>query len=222
MLIDLPPCWRMKLQAELTSPAFAALCAFVTQERRTQNVFPSERDVFHAFRATPFAHVRVVLLGQDPYHGAGQAHGLCFSVPKGVPKPPSLRNILKELHADLGVPQVEHGDLSAWAERGVFLLNTVLTVREGQAGSHHKRGWERFTDAAITALVAGERPLVFALWGKPAAQKRALIDETRHRVVTAAHPSPLSAYRGFVGAKPFSAIQNALRELGQPPLDFAL
>ncbi len=222
MLVDLTSCWRSRLQDELNSASFSALSAFVDKERSEHVVFPSEADVFRAFRETPFNKVRVVLLGQDPYHGAGQAHGLCFSVPEGVPKPPSLRNICKELEADQGVRVPVHGDLSAWAARGVLLLNTVLTVREGEANSHHKRGWERLTDAAISALGTGERPLVFALWGKPAQQKRALVDERIHRVVTAAHPSPLSAHRGFIGARPFSAIEEALRSLNQPVIDFSL
>jgi uracil-DNA glycosylase len=164
----------------------------------------------------------VVLLGQDPYHGPEQAHGLCFSVPAGVSAPPSLKNMFKELEADLGVPKPSTGDLGPWAERGFLLLNTVLTVREGEAGSHQKRGWERLTDQAIRALSSRQRPLVFALWGKPAQQKRALVDETRHKVVVAAHPSPLSAHRGFLGARPFSAIQAALTALGEAPFDFRL
>jgi uracil-DNA glycosylase len=220
--VDLPACWRAQLAEELVSPAFAALSAFVDRERAAQRVFPAPVDVFRAFRATPFDAVRVVLLGQDPYHGAGQAHGLCFSVPKGVPAPPSLRNMFTELVSDQGVSPPSTTDLSAWAERGVLLLNTVLTVREGEAGSHQKRGWERLTDAAMRALSTRARPCVFALWGKPAQQKRGLIDERRMRVVCAAHPSPLSAWRGFLGARPYSAIQAALAELGQGALDFQL
>jgi uracil-DNA glycosylase len=222
MLIDLPPCWASALAPELSTPAFARLSRFVDAERAGFRVYPAEPDVFRAFRATPFESVRVVLLGQDPYHGPSQAHGLCFSVPPGVAPPPSLKNIFKELQADLGLAPAAHGDLSPWTERGLLLLNTVLTVREGEAGSHHERGWEALTDAAIRALSARAKPLVFALWGKPAQQKRALIDERRHRVVTAAHPSPLSAHRGFLGARPFSAIQTALGALGQAPFDFRL
>lgn len=219
---DLPVCWRAQLAPVLQSPVFAELSRFVEAERAQHNVFPAREDVFRAFRATPFDAVRVVLLGQDPYHGLGQAHGLCFSVPQGVPVPPSLRNMFTELSSDLGVAIAGSTDLSAWAERGVLLLNTVLTVREGEAGSHQKRGWEQLTDAAIRALGARATPLVFALWGKPAQQKRALIDEQRMRVVCAAHPSPLSAWRGFLGAKPFSAINAALGELGQSAIDFRL
>lgn len=222
MRVELPACWRRALASELNAPEFAALSAFVDEERRTSRVYPREGQVFRAFCATPFERVRVVLLGQDPYHGAGQAHGLCFSVPRGVALPPSLRNIFRERASDLRLSAPQHGDLSAWAERGLLLLNAVLTVREGEACSHQKRGWERLTAGAITALSARARPVVFALWGKPAEQKRKLIDERRHRVVTAAHPSPLSAHRGFLGARPFSAIQTALAELGEPPFDFGL
>jgi uracil-DNA glycosylase len=162
----------------------------------------------------------VVLLGQDPYHGEGQAHGLCFSVPRGVKLPPSLKNMLKELSADVGVRGPDHGDLSVWAERGMLLLNTVLTVRAGDARSHAKLGWERFSDAVIRAVSSGERPVVFALWGNDARDKAKLVDTSRHRVVLAAHPSPLSAHRGFLGARPFGAINAGLAELGEPPFDF--
>lgn len=218
----LPATWRAQLAAELAAPYFAQLSSFVDEERRAHTVYPAEPHVLRAFHDTPFDAVRVVLLGQDPYHGAGQAHGLCFSVPDGVPLPPSLRNMCRELASELGMEPPQSGDLTAWAKRGVLLLNTVLTVREGLAGSHQKRGWERFTDAAIVALSRRAQPVVFALWGKPAAQKRKLIDEQRHRVVTAAHPSPLSAHRGFLGTRPFQAINDALRELGQSPVDFRL
>jgi uracil-DNA glycosylase len=219
--VDLPRCWSAQLAPELAAPPFAALSAFVERERAQHRVYPAAAHVFRAFQATPFEAVRVVLLGQDPYHGPGQAHGLCFSVPQGVAAPPSLRNIFRELVSDLGVSPPSTTDLSAWAARGVLLLNTVLTVREGEAGSHQKQGWERLTDAAIRALVARPRPVVFALWGKPAQQKQALIDPARARVVCAAHPSPLSAHRGFLGARPFSAIGAALAELGHEPIDFA-
>jgi uracil-DNA glycosylase len=222
MRVDLPACWQRVLSAELSDPSFSALSAFVDEERRQRAVFPPEEQVFRAFRETPFEQVRVVLIGQDPYHGLGQAHGLCFSVPSGVPLPPSLRNMFRELESDLGLRPAHEGDLSRWAAQGLLLLNTVLSVRKGQAASHQKRGWERVTDGAIRALSARERPVVFALWGKPAEQKRKLIDESRHRVTLAAHPSPLSAYRGFLGARPFSAIQRALTELGQAPFDFSL
>jgi uracil-DNA glycosylase len=222
MECQLPASWRAQLSAELAAPYFAQLEAFVDGERAKHEIYPAESDVFRAFRETPFDAVRVVLLGQDPYHGPGQAHGLCFSVPAGVALPPSLRNMFRELETELGKPAPKSGDLTPWAKRGVLLLNTVLTVRAAEAGSHQKQGWERFTDAAITALSRRSRPLVFALWGKPAAQKRKLVDEQRHRVLTAAHPSPLSAHRGFLGTKPFAAISQALIELGEPPIDFSL
>jgi len=219
-LLHLPDDWRDVLADAVGAPWVSELERQVASERQSGAVFPPEHDVFRAFWLTPFAQVRVVLLGQDPYHGAGQAHGLCFSVPHGVKAPPSLRNILRELTEDLGVPPAGHGDLSAWAEHGMLLLNTVSTVREGAAGSHRRFGWERFTDAVIAALSTQSRAMVFVLWGNPAREKRALIDTTRHRVVEAAHPSPLSAHRGFLGTRPFSAIQSALTELGQPAFDF--
>lgn len=222
MDVELPACWRKQLAGALAAPWFAELSAFVDDERTRHTVYPAPQHVFRAFVATPFERVRLVLLGQDPYHGAGQAQGLCFSVPAGLALPPSLRNIVRELSDDLGQKVPTSGDLSAWAERGVLMLNAVLTVREGEAGSHQKRGWERFTDAAMVALSVRSQPLVFALWGKPAEQKRKLIDETRHRIVSRAHPSPLSAHRGFLGTKPFSEINRALRELKQEPIDFSL
>ncbi len=222
MFVDLPACWQRALGAELGASYFADLCAFVDRERASHVVYPAEAAVFRAFTATPLAAVRIVLLGQDPYHGEGQAQGLCFSVPAGFPHPPSLRNILRELSTDLGVPAPSSGDLSVWAARGVLLLNTVLTVRESSAASHAKRGWERLTDAVISVLSQRTQPVVFMLWGKPAQAKVNLIDLSRHRVVVRAHPSPLSAHRGFLGTRPFSEVQRALRELGQPALDFAL
>ncbi len=222
MHVDLPACWQQALAAELEAPYFAELAAFVDAERAERTVYPAEDAVFRAFTATPLSAVRLVLLGQDPYHGEGQAHGLCFSVPVGIPPPPSLRNMLRELRTDLGLAVPESGDLTVWAERGALLLNTVLTVREGGAGSHAKRGWERLTDAAIVALSQRKQPAVFVLWGKPAERKARLIDGARHRLVVRAHPSPLSAHRGFLGTRPFSAIQHALRELGEPAFDFSL
>jgi len=222
VLVDLPACWREALGAELGASSFVALSDFVDQERARHTIYPAEANVFRAFTATPFENVRLVLLGQDPYHGENQAHGLCFSVAAGVKHPPSLRNILKERATDLDLPVPESGDLSVWATRGVLMLNTVLTVRAGEAGSHAGHGWERLTDAAISALSRRKRPLVFALWGKPAEAKAKLIDLSRHRAVVRAHPSPLSAHRGFVGTRPFSAIQAALAEVHEPSLDFGL
>ncbi len=221
MLVDLPRCWREALSAELGASYFGELAEFVDRERAAHAVYPDETCVFRAFTATPLAAVRIVLLGQDPYHGEGQAQGLCFSVADGLAHPPSLRNILRELETDLGVPYAASGDLSVWARRGALLLNTVLTVRAGEAASHAKRGWERFTDAAIRALSERKRPVVFVLWGKPAEQKVKFIDLSRHAVVIRAHPSPLSAHRGFLGTRPFSAIEAALRERDLAEFDFS-
>lgn len=218
----LPSNWREALQGELSEPYFEQLAAFVEEQRRSHEVFPAAEHTFEALSRTAPADVRVLLLGQDPYHGPGQAHGLCFSVPAGVPHPPSLRNIFRELAEDLGCTTPHSGDLSAWADRGVLLLNTVLTVRAREAGSHQRRGWERFTDAVIRAVDQGPQPVVFLLWGTPARKKRKLIGDGRHRVVEGVHPSPLSAHRGFFGSRPFSTVNRHLVELGQPPVDWAL
>lgn len=219
-----PPDWRALLADSLSALWFAELGAFVAEERRKGPVFPAEQEVFAALSRTPPERVRVVLLGQDPYHGPGQAHGLAFSVPRGVARPPSLLNIHKELQADLGHPMPDHGSLEAWAERGVLLLNTVLTVRAGEAASHAGRGWERLTDAIVSALAMREVPLVFLLWGSHAHKKTKLVEAsaTAHVVLCGVHPSPLSAYRGFFGSKPFSAVDRALASLGHPPLDWRL
>jgi uracil-DNA glycosylase len=218
----LPANWAAILADEFAQPYFAQLQAFVATERRRHVVYPPAKEVWAAFDRTPFERVRVLLLAQDPYHQAGQAHGLCFSVRSGVPQPPSLVNIFRELHDDLGCPPPDDGDLTPWAEQGVLLLNTVLTVRAGQAHSHRRQGWERFTDAVIAKLNERATPLVFALWGNPAQRKARLIDTRRHAVVSAAHPSPLSAHRGFFGSRPFSAINQALRRLGQEEIDWRL
>jgi uracil-DNA glycosylase len=218
--VNVPASWRAHL-AHLSAEGFAELERFVAEERQRGPVFPPEEHVFAALERTPYEAVRVVLLGQDPYHAAGQAHGLAFSVPRGVARPPSLLNMHKELHADLGVAIPDHGSLEAWADRGVLLLNTVLTVREGEAGSHARRGWERFTDGVIDALVHRPRPVVFVLWGSHA-QKKAQRIAAPHRVLLGVHPSPLSAHRGFHGSKPYSAIDRALQELGEAPIDWRL
>jgi uracil-DNA glycosylase len=210
-----PPSWRSRLSLE----GYDELSAFVAEERKKHAVFPPEEQVFHALARTPFEEVRVVILGQDPYHGEGQAHGLAFSVPRGVGKPPSLVNIHKELASDLGIEIPSHGNLDAWAEQGVLLLNTVLTVRAGEAGSHAGKGWERFTDAVIEALVARKEPVVFVLWGA-FAQKKAKLVRAPHVVIKGVHPSPLSAYRGFFGSKVYSAINSALVDLGRAPIDW--
>ncbi len=217
----LPADWRQVLAAETTKPYFKQLEKLVASERKDHSVFPAESDVFNALKFTPFAEVRVVLLGQDPYHDDGQAHGLCFSVQPGVKLPPSLVNIYKELQTDVGAKPVTHGHLTAWARRGVLLLNTVLTVRAHEAGSHKDKGWETFTDAVIQALNTRPDPVVFLLWGKFAHDKAELIDQKRHRVLMAAHPSPLSAKK-FFGSKPFSGANAALKELGKAPIDWQL
>lgn len=219
---ELPEGWRGVLEEEPHKPYFQNLVAFLQAERRQHTVYPPEEEVFAALEFTPYARVAVVILGQDPYHGPGQAHGLSFSVRPGVRLPPSLRNILKELRDDLGVPVPEHGCLTRWAEQGVLLLNTVLTVRAGEPLSHRGKGWETFTDAVIRQLNARPDPVVFVLWGTPARQKARIIDITRHPVIAAPHPSPLSARNGFFGSRPFSSVNAALRALGKPGIDWRL
>lgn len=217
----IPEGWR-GLHAEREEDYFLELERFVDGERRRATVYPPRSQVFRALELTPRASVRVVVMGQDPYHGPGQAHGLAFSVPVGVPKPPSLRNLLKELHADLGTPIPDSGDLTRWAERGVLLLNAVLTVREGQAGSHRGQGWERFTDAVVREVHDGPARVVFLLLGGRAREKTGGVDRARHGVVEAPHPSPLSAYRGFFGSRVFSRANDLLEEAGREPVDWAL
>jgi uracil-DNA glycosylase len=209
------------LGPETEEPYFHRLAEFVAAERAAHQVFPPRGEVFSALEATPYDRVRVVVLGQDPYHDDGQAHGMCFSVRPGTRIPPSLRNIYKELNTDLGLPVPETGYLMPWAERGVLLLNTVLTVRAHEAASHKGQGWERFTDAVIRAVSARERPAVFVLWGNHAKKKLPLIDTGRHAVVQGAHPSPLSARR-FLGSRPFSQIDAALAAFGEEPMDWTL
>ncbi len=220
----IPAAWRDALASAVEAPWFRELSAFVAEERRRGSVFPADEHVFEALARTAPDRVRVVVLGQDPYHGAGQAHGLAFSVPRGVPRPPSLVNVFRELRDDLGLEPPAHGCLEAWADRGVLLLNTVLTVREGEAGSHAGKGWERFTDAVIRALAACARPIVFVLWGAHAQKKAKLVEASgrAHRVLRGVHPSPLSAHRGFFGSRPFSAIDAHLRELHGEPMDWRL
>jgi uracil-DNA glycosylase len=218
---QLPSDWRHVLSGEFTQPYFEQLRAFVERERAENTVYPPEADVFNAFAATPFAKAKVLLLGQDPYHGPGQAHGMCFSVRPGVKPPPSLANMFKELKTDQGCDIPKHGFLQAWAERGVLLLNAVLTVRAGEPNSHKDQGWERFTDAVIRALDAREKPVVFALWGAYARKKAKLVKGAQHRIVEGAHPSPLSAAK-FFGSKPYSAINAALEEVGEKPIDWEI
>lgn len=214
--------WKDALPGEKEKPYFRELMEFVTHERERYQVFPPERDVFNALKFTSYEQTKVLILGQDPYHDVGQAHGLAFSVRPGVRPPPSLLNIFRELHDDVGVPMPKSGSLTGWAEQGVLLLNAVLTVRAHQPGSHQGKGWETFTDAVITALNNRERPVVFVLWGNSAKKKLELIDAKRHPVLTGPHPSPLSASRGFFGSKPFSKINAHLRALGQDEIDWRL
>ena len=214
--------WSSLLRREFDRPYWAELQDFVRHERERHVVFPPHDEVFAALHLTSFAATRVVILGQDPYHGSGQAHGLCFSVRRGVPVPPSLRNMHKELQQDLGCPTPSHGNLEHWARQGVLLLNTTLTVREGEAASHHGRGWETFTDEVISAVDAKSSRVVFLLWGAASRKKKSLIDTDRHTVIESAHPSPLSAHNGFFGSRPFSRANQALRESGQEPIDWAI
>jgi uracil-DNA glycosylase len=221
-MLIVPPAWRDALAPIVASESFASLARFVDEERARATVYPPAPATFAALAATPPSAVRVVVVGQDPYHGPGQAHGLAFSVPRGVKKPPSLANILKELVDDVGCAIPAHGSLDAWAARGVLLLNTILTVRDGAPLSHKGRGWEAFTDAVLRVVDAGPRGVVFLLWGGPAQKKRALVDEQRHAVLCCAHPSPLSAARGFFGSKPFSRANGALIRAGREPIDWCL
>lgn len=203
--------WRSPLEEQFNSQEMKELASFLKEQRKTKNIFPENKNVFAAFNLTPFDQVKVVIIGQDPYHGAGQAHGMSFSVPAGVKVPPSLRNIYKEIESDLGIAPPTHGTLENWAKQGVLLLNTVLTVEESKAGSHQKKGWEEFSDAVIKALNEKKKGLVFLLWGAPAQKKAAIVDEKRHYVLKAPHPSPLAAYRGFFGCKHFSKANKILK-----------
>lgn len=203
--------WKAVLAEEFNQPYFHTLREFLVEERKHHIVYPPGGLIFNAFDKTPFHIVKVVILGQDPYHGPGQAHGLCFSVPHGVPAPPSLVNIFKEIQDDLKIPVPKHGNLEKWAEQGVLLLNATLTVRANQAGSHQKKGWEQFTDKVIQILSAQRTGLVFILWGRYAQAKEALIDTQKHYILKGPHPSPLSAYAGFFGCKHFSKTNELLR-----------
>jgi uracil-DNA glycosylase len=214
--------WNPVLRAEFDKPYWKELQSFVAGERQQHAVYPPKDDVFAALHLTPYSEVEVMILGQDPYHGAGQAHGLCFSVREGVPQPPSLQNILKELEADLDCPPPDHGCLDAWARQGVLLLNTTLTVRARQAGSHQGKGWETFTDEVIRAVDAKPERVVFVLWGAYARKKKKLIDASRHVIIESAHPSPLSAHNGFFGSRPFSRANQALVDAGRTPIDWCL
>lgn len=214
--------WNPILRGEFDKPYWQQLQAFVATERQRATVYPPPEEVFAALHLTPYAETRVLILGQDPYHGPRQAHGLCFSVRRGVEIPPSLANIYKELESDLGIPPPDHGCLEAWAVQGVLLLNTTLTVRAGRAASHAGRGWETFTDEVIRAVSAKPHPVVFILWGSHARKKKALIDTARHTIIESAHPSPLSAHNGFFGSRPFSRTNAALVAAGLDPIDWRL
>ncbi len=210
--------WDVLLKDQFTQPYYLRLREFLKSEYASHTVYPDMNDIFNAFRYTDYEDVRAVIIGQDPYHEPGQAHGLCFSVRKGVPKPPSLVNIFKEMQSDIGIPEPPHGELTAWTKQGVMLLNSVLTVRQGCAGSHAGKGWETLTDRAIELLGKRQKPIVFILWGGYARKKKALIDTSRHVVIESAHPSPLSAYNGFFGSKPFSRCNAAL----DTPIDWTI
>ncbi len=214
--------WKELLIEEFNQPYFSALKNFLVEEMNTHVVYPPGKKIFSALDRTPYDKVKVVILGQDPYHGKGQAHGLCFSVPPGITSPPSLVNIFKELHNDLGVPIPSHGNLEPWADQGVLLLNATLTVRARQAGSHQNKGWENFTDAVIQKLSETREGLVFILWGRYAQAKENLIDPDKHHILKAAHPSPFSAHSGFFGCKHFSKTNEILQSKGIEPLTWDL
>lgn len=214
--------WEVLFRQEEQKEYYRKLMQFLDEEYAQKTIYPPREDVFTCFTSCPLQDVKVVILGQDPYHQPQQAHGLCFSVRKGVPVPRSLKNIYRELKDDLGVDAPSHGCLLEWARQGVFLMNTVMTVREGEAYSHNKKGWEVFTDTVISVLNEQEQGIVFVLWGNHAQKKARLITGAQHRIIQSAHPSPLSASRGFFGSKPFSTINTCLKELGRTPIDWRL
>lgn len=222
MSTEIPAAWQPILRAETEKPYFHVLQSFLQKERAQTTVFPPEPEVYTALHLTPYEQVRVVILGQDPYHDNNQAHGLAFSVRPGIQPPPSLMNIFRELKTDVGFRIPNNGYLAPWAEQGVLLLNTVLTVRAHQANSHRGKGWETFTDRIIQAVSAKPEPVIFVLWGNPAQKKQSLIDISRNKILTAPHPSPLSASRGFFGSRPFSKINTMLRDAGQPEINWQL
>lgn len=221
--VKLESSWKQRIGDYLDRPGMLALSTFLREEKAAgKAIYPPGADIFNAFAHTPFEHVRVVILGQDPYHGPGQAHGLSFSVRPGVRVPPSLQNMFKEIEGSLGIPRPDHGCLTPWADQGVLLLNAVLTVEAGQAGSHQGKGWEGFTDAAIDALNREREGLVFLLWGSHAQKKGQLIDANRHLVLRSVHPSPLSAHRGFLGCGHFAKVNEYLASRGDTPIDWSL
>jgi len=214
--------WKSVLMDQFQSDYFGTLKEFLVEEKKKYTLYPPGNLIFNAFQRTPFDQVKVVILGQDPYHGKGQAHGLCFSVPRGIPKPPSLVNIFKELHSDLGIPIPEHGNLEKWADQGVLLINATLTVRDSQAGSHQKRGWETFTNRVIEVVSKEKSGVVFLLWGRFAQAKESLIDSGKHLILKSAHPSPLSAYNGFFGCRHFSKTNDYLKKQEETGIDWTL
>jgi uracil-DNA glycosylase len=214
--------WKAVLKEQFEAPYFAGLKNFLLAEKQKHVVYPPGKLIFNAFDKTPFDEVKVVIIGQDPYHGPGQAHGLCFSVPAGVKPPPSLVNIFKEINAELQIPIPNHGNLEAWARQGVLLLNATLTVRANEAGSHQGKGWETFTDAAIKAISDNKEGVVFLLWGKYAQAKTSLIDESKHKILKSAHPSPLSAYAGFLGNGHFVGTNDYLKSIGKEGIDWRI
>lgn len=214
--------WDALLAEEFKKDYYRELRSFLISEYNSRVIYPPMNDIFNALRATPYSAVKAVILGQDPYHGAGQAHGMCFSVKKGTPPPPSLQNIFKEIQSELGLPIPSHGELTAWAESGVLLLNTVLTVREGAANSHRGHGWEIFTDRVIELLNQRETPIVFLLWGGNARAKKKLVTNPRHLILECAHPSPLSAYNGFFGCGHFVKANEFLESNGIEPIDWKI
>ena len=218
MEVKIEQSWKQRLQTEFDKPYFEQLTQFVRTEYQTRTIYPPARLIFNAFNLCPFDKVKVVIIGQDPYHGAGQAHGLCFSVQDGVQFPPSLRNIFKEIHDDIGTPVPLSGNLTRWAEQGVLLLNATLTVRADEAGSHQRRGWETFTDAVINAVASEKQNVVYILWGSYAQQKAAMVNRSQNLVLESVHPSPLSASRGFFGNHHFSRANQYLIEHGKEPI----
>ena len=218
MQVKIEKSWQEVLQPEFDKPYFESLVGFVKQEYASRTIFPPAGQIFSAFNTCPFNDVKVVILGQDPYHGPGQAHGLCFSVNDSIPFPPSLQNIFKEISSDLGLQIPSSGNLTRWAEQGVLLLNATLTVRASQAGSHQGKGWEEFTDSVIKIISEKAENVVFILWGSYAIKKKALIDASKHCILTAPHPSPLSSYRGFFGCKHFSKTNEYLQSVGKTPI----
>ena len=220
MDVKIAPDWKALLEEEFSKPYFEELTRFVKEEYATRRIYPRGSNIFRAFDKCPFEKLKVVIIGQDPYHGPGQAHGLCFSVDEGVPHPPSLQNIFKEVASDIGTPIPSSGNLDRWAEQGVLLLNSVLTVREHEAASHAGKGWEQFTDAVVRKIAQEKQGVVYLLWGSYAQRKGAIVDPQRNCILKAVHPSPLSAYRGFLGCKHFSQANDYLISTGQTPINW--